>query len=136
MAWLLLFGLAVSNLRPAQAAPVPDWASNFNMPGANGNVRAIAQTVDAIYIAGDFTVIGSVTAKHIARYDKSAGTWSALGTGTNLPVRALAVIGSDLVAGGNFTSAGGTPANYIAKWNGSSWSALGSGTNRVSMLSR
>src|SRR5437667_11671698 len=29
--------------------------------------------------------------------------------------------------GGSFTVAGAVPANYIAKWNGSSWSALGSG---------
>ena len=35
--------------------------------------------------------------------------------------------GSDLYAGGDFTTAGGSAANYIAKWNGSSWSALGSG---------
>ena len=26
-----------------------------------------------------------------------------------------------------FTTAGGVAANYIAKWNGSAWSALGSG---------
>ena len=37
--------------------------------------------------------------------------------------------GSDLYAGGDFTTAGGNAANYIAKWNGSSWSALGSGMN-------
>src|SRR5438445_4902564 len=42
-------------------------------------------------------------------------------------VYALAVSGSDLYAGGPFTTAGGSAANYIAKWNGSSWSALGSG---------
>ena len=40
---------------------------------------------------------------------------------------ALAVSGSTLYAGGNFTTAGGSAANYIAQWNGSSWSALGSG---------
>jgi hypothetical protein len=28
-----------------------------------------------------------------------------------------------------FTTAGGSAANYIAKWNGSSWSALGSAMN-------
>jgi hypothetical protein len=44
-------------------------------------------------------------------------------------VLALAVSGSNLYAGGIFTTAGGVPANYIAKWNGSSWSALGSGMN-------
>ena len=42
-------------------------------------------------------------------------------------VNALAVSGSTLYAGGNFYSAGGTTANNIAQWNGSSWSALGSG---------
>src|SRR6266702_3317320 len=35
--------------------------------------------------------------------------------------------GSDLYAGGFFTMAGGTAATNIAKWDGSSWSALGSG---------
>jgi hypothetical protein len=41
----------------------------------------------------------------------------------------LAVSGSNVYAGGWFTTAGGSPANYIAKWDGSSWSALGSGMN-------
>src|SRR5258705_9779581 len=42
-------------------------------------------------------------------------------------VNALAVSGSDVYVGGAFTNAGGAAANYIAKWDGSSWSALGSG---------
>ena len=45
------------------------------------------------------------------------------------PVTALAVSGSTLYAGGDFTMAGGSAANNIAQWNGSSWSALGSGMN-------
>jgi hypothetical protein len=44
-------------------------------------------------------------------------------------VCALAVSGSDLYAVGGFTRAGGAAATNIAKWNGSSWSALGSGLN-------
>ena len=44
-------------------------------------------------------------------------------------VLALAVSGSDLYAGGQFTTAGGSPANHIAKWDGTQWSALGSGIN-------
>ena len=47
----------------------------------------------------------------------------------NAPVIALAVSGNELYAGGFFTTAGDSAANYIAKWNGSSWSALGSGVN-------
>ena len=44
-------------------------------------------------------------------------------------VFALAHSGSILYVGGNFTNAGGVPANYIAQWNGSTWSALGTGAN-------
>jgi hypothetical protein len=44
-------------------------------------------------------------------------------------VNALAVSGSTLYAGSEFTTAGGVAANYIAQWNGSTWSALGSGMN-------
>ena len=47
-------------------------------------------------------------------------------------VNALAFDASgNLYAGGDFTTAGGVSANSIAKWDGSSWSALGSGMNRL-----
>src|SRR6185503_15774793 len=35
--------------------------------------------------------------------------------------------GPALYAGGLFTSAGGAAANHVAKWNGTTWSALGTG---------
>ena len=54
--------------------------------------------------------------------------------GDNGQVNALAVSGSDLYAGGEFTTAGGVSANNIAKWNGSAWSALGTGMNGVSTV--
>ena len=54
--------------------------------------------------------------------------WSALGAGTNQYVDALAVLpNGDLVAGGTFTAAGGVPAACIARWDGQTWSPLGSG---------
>ena len=42
---------------------------------------------------------------------------------------ALAVYEGDLIAAGNFTTAGGVTVNRIARWNGETWSALGSGLN-------
>ena len=57
----------------------------------------------------------------------SDANWLPLGSGLNGAVNALAVSGNTLYAGGSFTKAGGNAANYIAQWNGSSWSALGSG---------
>jgi hypothetical protein len=59
--------------------------------------------------------------------------WDAgFGTpGINGPVNAIAVSGSDVYVGGSFTTTGSTSAFRIAKWDGSAWSALGSGLNDV-----
>ncbi len=104
-----------------------NWVSlNPGMPGANADVYAIA--VDGsgnVYAGGNFTIIGTVTAHSIAKWN--GGSWSALGTGMDYAVLALAVSGTNLYAGGDFLSAGGVTASYIARWNSSAWSALGTG---------
>ncbi len=46
---------------------------------------------------------------------------------TNGGVTSIAVSGSDIYVTGGFTAVGGVSASRIAKWNGSTWSALGSG---------
>ena len=56
-------------------------------------------------------------------------SWSAVGLGLNNWVETLATMNGKLFAGGAFTSAGGVPANRIAKWDGTNWSALGTGIN-------
>jgi hypothetical protein len=50
---------------------------------------------------------------------------------TSDSVYAIAVSGTDIYLGGSFTSVGGVTANCVAKWNGSSWSALGSGVGSI-----
>ncbi|HEX6810549.1 MAG TPA: hypothetical protein VF384_02895, partial [Planctomycetota bacterium] len=86
-----------------------------------------------LVVGGEFTIAGTVAANAIAAYDPLTGVWSALGSGmTNGSVGALATLpNGDLVAGGLFTTAGGVSANNIARWNGTSWSALGSGMNNA-----
>jgi hypothetical protein len=111
-------------------------ALGAGMSGGNGffppAVVALAVSGSNLYAGGFFTMAGGSAANYIAKWNGSG--WTALGAGMSggdsvFPpaVYELAVSGSDLYAGGSFTNAGGSAANYIAKWNGSSWSALGSG---------
>jgi len=107
------------------------------MSGASPAVYALTVFDDgsgggpALYAGGNFTAAGGVEANHIARWD--GDSWSPLGSGMNDQVNALTVVdvgsgsGPALYAGGEFTSASGVPANFIAKWDGASWSSLGSG---------
>jgi hypothetical protein len=56
-------------------------------------------------------------------------TWSALGTtSTDFHdiICAVAVSGSNVYIGGWFDTVDGSPANRVAKWNGSSWTSMGS----------
>jgi hypothetical protein len=67
----------------------------------------------------------------IARWN--GADWEAIGSGVNGAVFALEVLeggdegGPALVAGGSFSSAGSVSAARVAKWNGTSWSAMGTG---------
>jgi hypothetical protein len=98
--------------------------------GVNGEVHAIATNGDDLYAGGTFTEAEGTSANHIAKWDGSQ--WHALGSGLSHDFEESVVhsitLGSGYVyATGLFNSAGGAPANNIARWNGSSWSALGSG---------
>ena len=99
-----------------------DWSALGT--GTYGSVGALALDGSGNLYAG-----GGL---HLDKWNGSA--WSALADGTDGLVLALALDGSgNVYAGGEFTAVltneGQTDANNIAKWNGSDWSALGSGTN-------
>ena len=104
--------------------------------GMNNWIYALAVFDDgtgpALYAGGTFTVAGGVPANRVARWDGS--TWSPLGNGMgDGGVHALAVFddgaGPALFAGGTFTTADGVSAPRIARWDGTSWSSLGTGMN-------
>jgi len=106
--------------------------------GTNGEVWALAVIGTDLYVGGNFTTAGGNTANHIAKWNGSA--WSPLVSantsvnGINGIVTALTVIGTDLYAGGWFTTAGGVPALNVAKWDGSNWTALGSGISAAGAI--
>jgi len=102
--------------------------------GIDGTVRAMAVYDDgsgpALYVGGEFTTAGGLTANNIAKWDGSE--WSALagasGTGTDDYVWTITTFddgtGPALYIGGEFTTAGGVTTNHIASWNGSEWATL------------
>ena len=87
----------------------------------------------SLYAGGSFRDEGSGPGlNNIARWN--GASWRPLGQGLfDGQVRALEVFddgtGDALYAGGRISIAGGAPADNIAKWDGSSWSTLGSGVD-------
>jgi hypothetical protein len=89
----------------------------------------------ALYIGGNFTTVDGVAANRIAKWD--GASWSALAEGlsgfSDDAVDALAVYddgsGPALYAGGTYYGIGGNGLRFIARWDGTSWSALGEGTD-------
>jgi hypothetical protein len=106
-------------------------SSNGVSGGASSYVSALAVVGNEVYVGGNFTSAGGVSANFVARFNTQTNTWSTLGTGSsngvNNWVYELAVVGNEVVVGGTFTQAGGVSANYVARWN--------SGTSRVEQLS-
>ncbi len=121
-----------------QAYGVAKWSASTNQwsslgSGVNSAATALAFSDNTLYIGGGFTQAGGAPASAIASYGVNTGTWSNLGGGmahatTNPEVGTLVFdSGGNLYAGGRFDSAGGVVAQNVAMWNGSSWSAMGSG---------
>jgi hypothetical protein len=104
-----------------------------------GGVAALAVVGNEVFVGGEFTSAGGVSANNVARFNTQTNTWSSLGTGSSngvsgiglVYVYALAVVGNEVVVGGEFTSAGGVSANNVARFNAqtNTWSSLGTGSS-------
>lgn len=108
--------------------------------GTNGYLAAVVALADGrLVVAGKFTLAGEVSVSNIAMWDGVA--WSALAEGLSgsqpllgFQVNALCADGNGgLYAAGAFATAGTTAVNNIAHWDGSVWSALGTGLSGVFM---
>jgi hypothetical protein len=100
-----------------------------------GLVYAIAITGTNVFVGGSFTNAGGVPGtSNIARWNIASSTWNLVGAANaiNNTVRAITISGNDVYVGGNFLNAGGaSAADYLTKWNGTTWTALLSGTAGV-----
>ena len=115
------------------------WADVGGSLDQNALVFALTTIDGALYAGGDFRSVGGVSANKIASWNGQQ--WTALGVGSAngvsidefIAVYAIHQHDGAIFVGGSFTEAGGQSAHYIARWDGSSWSPLGSaevnGTN-------
>ncbi|MFA6046347.1 MAG: hypothetical protein WC718_15290 [Phycisphaerales bacterium] len=99
--------------------------------GADNRVRALARMPNGDIIAGGtFTAAGGSAIRSMARWNGT--TWAQVGEGLSgsgfADVYSLVVMpDGDLFAGGAFTTNGAVPVHDIARWDGTTWSSLGSG---------
>ena len=97
--------------------------------------NAMVSSGSEVYAAGYFTTDGGNTVDRLVKWNGSG--WqpvtSSFPTGPSgwaLTLRALAVSGSDFYIGGYWTSPNKQSwAGFVYKWNGSSWTELGTGMN-------
>jgi len=110
------------------------WAPTYGIrPGAGGAVNSLLAFDDgggpALFAAGEFSVIGGVAARGVARLDGTG--WAPLGSGLSGFAHALAGFddgtGLAMYVGGDFALAGGQFLGQVARWDGTAWMALGSG---------
>ncbi len=107
----------------AQADP-PSWQS-VAISGTNQSVLAAVEFDEgagpALYVGGDFSTAGGVSAIRVARYNGQQ--WSALGAGFASQVTALTAFAP---AGGSASLyAGGLFSGGVARWNGVQWTTVG-----------
>jgi len=81
----------------------------------------------------------SPSAEQAARSATTGSNWFSVGSGLNRSVYGLTAFddggGAALYAVGDFTASGGTSVNHIAKWDGMTWSDLGSGLRALYFIS-
>jgi len=78
----------------------------------------------AMTVWNDHLIVATSYGNRILMLDGAA--WDTLAT-LDRTARAMTVYAGDLVIGGGFTQVNGQPANRVARWNGTAWSAFGSG---------
>jgi hypothetical protein len=133
---LFLFNTTqAQNCWSSVGAGIGNFSFNFNTNFYNNQVSVMTPYNGNLIVAGTFdTVGGNIQAKDIASWNGSS--WSAIGSGLTgsyvhgTPgITSMVVYNGDLYVAGYFDSIEGIAANSIAKWDGTTWSTVGTGVS-------
>lgn len=132
----LVVGGAFDTAGGAPAFAIARWdGSGWSalMGGMNASVDALLVLPNGDLVAGGyFAFAGGMPVNRIARWDGSS--WSPLGAGPGLPISTwvstiVRLPDGDLVVGtGDFPFFMGTPVVRALRWDGSSWTTIGTST--------
>ena len=89
------------------------WGQLDGGGGVNDTVRTLTVFEDSLIVGGMFTMAGSDSANHVARWNGSS--WAAFGDGVDDDVLATEGYSGDVFVGGRFLFAGGKPSSYVAE---------------------
>jgi trimeric autotransporter adhesin len=128
-------GVNINSIAKWNGTSWTSLSSGMTGGGSLNGVYAIAIYNNNLIAGGNFTNAGGVSVNNIAKWDGTS--WSTLGGGIlggstgygYIKINAMFVYNNELYVGGCFDTAGGVNAKNIAKWNGSTWSAVGSGAD-------
>jgi hypothetical protein len=108
------------------------FVDGYDAPVTGPPVASMCVYKGELYVAGFFDFADGL-ANNIAKWNGTkwmpvgSGVYTVGGGGLDSWVNALLVYNDELYVGGRFTDAGSVEANNIAKWNGTEWSAVGTG---------
>ena len=95
-------------------------------PGPNVGIRDFETALGELYATCEFTEIGGIQAKKIARYNGTS--WKTVGCGLEEgSAYDMIAYKGELYVTGQFDEIGCIQAKNIARWNGTSWKALEGG---------
>jgi hypothetical protein len=108
------------------------WAA-VSSGGANNLVYDFATDGINLYVGGNFTQIGGITATGIVSFNGS--TWTNVGggiygfQGVGGQVKKMLWQSNQLYIAGSFERAGNTGADNVARWDGTQWWSIGGQTS-------
>ena len=151
IAWSPVLAVSMCGGAAAQSAQCSaDWKQTDGFPGIQTFQNAYAvgnwdpdgngPLGTRLVAGGSFQWIADSVADTVAAFNPEAGRWEDLGGGVEFIevgedgatidsafVNAVGTYQNDLIVGGFFDDAGGVAVSNIARWDGDSWSAMGTG---------